>query len=155
MPKPIKFSNKSGEEDRLLKFLRKTSSYFFPSLASYGPLKQYLNRLVTKGNIIYLKKDKRIIGMVGYFDYDERYKSAYIMTLITDKEFRGRGYGKILLKECLKDYRKKKIKKIRLTVASTNKAAISLYDKYRFKTIKIKKNDRGKGIHTLILELGL
>tara|TARA_Y100000310_G_scaffold242976_1_gene247302 strand:+ start:11716 stop:12180 length:465 start_codon:yes stop_codon:yes gene_type:complete len=146
-----KYSKDNANFDLLLKFLKSVEKEFTPPLTSYMPLKDYLKGLTEKGEILYIIEKNKIIGLLGYFEYDKRYNSAYIRIIVMNKEHRDKNYGRLLLKECLSDL-KNKASAVKITSWSTNKKARLFYEKYGFKLIKHKIDDRGKGIGTLIFK---
>ena len=66
-------------------------------------------------------------------------EEAHITNIAVDADYRRRGYGEALLKYILDDCYKEMIKYITLEVRVSNKAAISLYEKYGFKSFGLRK----------------
>ena len=60
--------------------------------------------------------------------------------LIIDIKNRGEGFGSLLLSNTLLVLRDMRVKNIYLEVAVNNRSAISLYEKYGFKKISIRKS---------------
>jgi ribosomal protein S18 acetylase RimI-like enzyme len=65
-----------------------------------------------------------VIGKI-HIEYSD--DSAFILGFGILPEFRGKGYGKVALKEALKLIREKNIKKVGLDVAAKNSRALNLY----------------------------
>ena len=78
-------------------------------------------------------KDKSIIGYLYYSDIYERIE---INQIEINSSYRNKGYGSKLLKYLIDNTNKS----ITLEVRKDNKPAISLYKKYGFKEVAIRKN---------------
>lgn len=81
---------------------------------------------------------EKVVGRVSV--YQQRYIQNHVLKLAISvlKDYRGMGIGKYLLKEAIREAKKKlkpKPKMIRLGVVPVNKVAISLYEKMGFKEI--------------------
>lgn len=87
---------------------------------------------VIKNHIVTLLviDDNDIIGY-GHLDF-EKYIWLGICVL---KKFRGKGYGKLIIKKLIEVANKKNIENIFLTVDKENIPAINLYKKFDFKII--------------------
>ena len=87
---------------------------------------------VIKNHIVTLLviDDNDIIGY-GHLDF-EKYIWLGICVL---KKFRGKGYGKLIIKKLIEVASKKNIENIFLTVDKENIPAINLYKKFDFKII--------------------
>ena len=104
-----------------------------------------LKPIIRYGKVHVLIIEKEVIGVAEYirdFDGDE----IFLYGFSIKKEYRKCGYGKKLLEESVKIFRKNKIKKIGLTAALENNEAINLYNKIGFKKEKILKDEYGKDI---------
>jgi ribosomal-protein-alanine N-acetyltransferase len=76
-----------------------------------------------------LKLDSKIIGYCGmWVVLDE----GHITNIAIHPDYRGRGYGNMLMKSVISNVEKVGIKAITLEVRVSNKRAISLYDKLGF-----------------------
>ncbi len=78
--------------------------------------------------------------LVGYlflwFIVDE----CHVANIAVHPDFRRRGVGWTLLEECIRLATQKKSVKITLEVRTSNRGAISLYDKFGFQKVGIRKN---------------
>ena len=83
--------------------------------------------------ILLVIKDKSIIGYLYYSDIYERIE---INQIEINSSYRNKGYGSKLLKYLIDNTNKS----ITLEVRKDNKPAISLYKKYGFKEVAIRKN---------------
>ena len=92
----------------------------------------------SKFNRIYcLKKADVLLGFVGWaWSFDE----AEINNVAIDEAYRGNGYGSIMLENAIEYLAEFRIKTIYLEVRAWNKPAISLYSKFGFEKIGIRKN---------------
>ena len=109
-----------------------------------------LKPMIRYGKVFVLVIEDEVIGIAEYmrnFDGNE----IFLYGLSIKKEYRKLGYGKQLLEESIKIFRKNKIKKIGLTVSLENKKAIKLYKKMGFKMEEMLKDEYGKGIDRLYL----
>ena len=105
--------------------------------------------IIKKGNynIYQLVIDNKEIGYVETIpniDYLE------ITDVLIYEEYRGKGYSKELINYIFKNV---KYNKIILEVSVNNHIAISLYKKYGFKEINIRKNYYRDGSDALIMEV--
>lgn len=86
-------------------------------------------------NLFAQKRDK-LVGMIAaLFDKREKMKHvAEIVGVYVDPEYRGNGIGSLLMTEIINKIKKRsEIKKINLSVITTQKAAVALYKKFGFK----------------------
>ncbi|RJQ26530.1 GNAT family N-acetyltransferase [Candidatus Parcubacteria bacterium] len=100
---------------------------------SKGVLKKTIE---TRGIYVFVARntDGKIIGtltLVSYW-YLEGYEKAWIEDVVVDKNCRGQGIGKNLIKVALEKAKKEKIKIISLTSSPTRKEANFLYIKMGF-----------------------
>ncbi|MDC3084264.1 ribosomal protein S18-alanine N-acetyltransferase [Gammaproteobacteria bacterium] len=84
-----------------------------------------------------LRKEKSIIGFIAGKKSEE---NCDIIMLIIDIKNRGEGFGSLLLSNTLLVLKDMRVKNIYLEVAVNNSSAISLYEKYGFKKINIRKS---------------
>jgi len=111
----------------------------FPEEVAYN--RRQLHYLLTKANstILVETSDTYIRGFIIIL-YKKGTKVAGIETINVDPAFRSQGIGQRLLTAAEQEIRKKRRTKIRLEVATTNQAAITLYEKAGFKkTVLLKK----------------
>jgi len=95
----------------------------------------------SKGLIIVAQVDANIVGMatLARGRLDKNRHTAHLGMVIL-KEFRGIGIGKAIMNYLIEWARKQEgLEKICLTVFSTNKAALNLYQKFGFKIEGISK----------------
>ena len=83
-------------------------------------------------------------GTGAIYNINQKNKTAEIGRFIVDEEFRGKGYGDILLKQIIElAFKKLALKKVYLEVLFDNKQAIGLYNRHKFATVeKFKKSGK-------------
>jgi [ribosomal protein S18]-alanine N-acetyltransferase len=110
----------------------------FPEELAYS--RRQLRYLLTKANstVLVETNDTLIRGFIIIL-YRKGTKVAGIETINVDPKYRSQGIGQRLLTASEQVMRKKAIKKIRLEVATTNKAAIKLYENAGFKKTTLLK----------------
>lgn len=97
-----------------------------------------------------LKIDDKNVGYVNIWTIDN---SIELNRICIDPIFRKKGYGKFLLGHIVEILKDNDLDRIILEVADNNKPAISLYDKFGFKDIHIRKKYYDDGADALIKEL--
>ena len=78
--------------------------------------------------------------LIGFITYTVIYERAEILDIVIDCNFRNKGYGNILLNNCVDDIKKSNCINITLEVSENNLAAINLYKKNGFKILAVRKN---------------
>lgn len=107
----------------------------FDNFWDYEILKEELNYRTSK--YIVAKKSNNII--VGFAGIKIILDEAEIMNIVTKKEERHQGIGKLLLNEIIKISKENNIYLINLEVNAKNTIAINLYKKYNFKEVGLRK----------------
>ena len=103
--------------------------------------------LINKNKIVFLALDGKIPIAISIISYESSIKMnhlAHIYSVYVKPEYRGRKISSRLIEFILADAsNKKKIKKVKLSVVTTQTPAINLYKKFGFKIIaKLKKEVR-------------
>ncbi|MFZ4500264.1 MAG: GNAT family N-acetyltransferase [Minisyncoccia bacterium] len=100
--------------------------------------KEWKHRLKSDASVqmIFVESEGTLVGMIGLFKetLEKIRHLSKILSFFVDPQYRGNDIGKLLLEEvitCLKA--DKEVKKITLSVTTTQKSAIGLYKKYGFK----------------------
>lgn len=78
--------------------------------------------------------------VVAYGGFWKILDEADINNIAVKKEFRGMGFGKMLMNALIEDAKSQNIKAMTLEVRVTNESAIALYKKLGFKEAGIRKN---------------
>ena len=86
----------------------------------------------TYEKLVKIEQGNRIIGIGGVFKRHGIFNSVFILV---PKAYRGKGYGKMLMEHILNGSRY-----MLLTTLPSNKKAISLYKKFKFRTICLWRN---------------
>jgi ribosomal protein S18 acetylase RimI-like enzyme len=129
---------------REFKDMRKESMKFFSKisgekifLSDQGIKKEFEMYLTKRAMVLLiLEMEKKVIGYMGYMIKKNKYKNfAYLNDVFIKKDFRKKGYGKLLVKEFIKISKEKGVEKMGLGVRIENKNAIKLYKKLGFKII--------------------
>ena len=96
--------------------------------------KEILNPLA---NYSVITIDDKVVAYGGFWKILDE---AYINNIAVKKEFRGEGFGKMLMNALIEDAKSQNIKAMTLEVRVTNESAIALYKKLGFKEAGIRKN---------------
>ena len=120
-----------------LEALKKESSAFGSSYEEEIKFTEDIWKSRIKNGIFALVDDKPV-GLTSYI-VSSRIKQkhkAEIHAVYVDKEFRGKGIGKMLIQKALDEIKKSPgIKKVELGVMSQQDAAIALYEHFGFKKV--------------------
>lgn len=122
----------------------------FDNFWNYNILKSELEN----PNSLYFvcKKSGEIIGFAGITTILD---TAELNNIVIKKSFRGKHFSSLLLKKIINECINKNCKKINLEVSASNKIAISLYKKYGFVQVGLRKNyytDQDALLYTKIIE---
>ena len=91
----------------------------------------YIYLKLTPELFFVIEKEGKVLGyIIGLVRLD---KLGHIISLAVDPKERRKGYGTLLLKKLLKKFKELGVRKVRLEVRVSNKAAINLYKKHGFK----------------------
>ncbi len=77
--------------------------------------------------------------VVGFMDYWVVRDEAHLITIAIDPSYRKLGLATQFMEYLLKDCAEKKVRKIYLDVRKSNVAAITLYEKFAFQKISVRK----------------
>lgn len=113
-------------------FLYKVDEDFEPALSSRVDLKSYARKLMDNA-IIFKACDKlNVIGLVACYANDPSKVNAYIPFVAVNRDYRGRGVGRVLLNKVITELKGDGFKNLSLTVRKTSKA-FYLYKNLGFK----------------------
>jgi ribosomal-protein-alanine N-acetyltransferase len=102
---------------------------------SEGMFRQELEEDPGKYSMV-LTLDAQVIGYgLGWIVLDE----FHLGNLAVSPEHKGQGYGSLILKRMLETVKKAGCRIVTLEVRASNLAAISLYHKFKFKEIAVRK----------------
>jgi len=103
------------------------------------------------------KRVSRIGGVIaGYIIAWMIYDEGHILNIAVHPEFRRRGIGENLMRDCLDYFSEKGAKYAILEVRRTNTGAIKLYEKLGFRSIGIRRgyyNDTGEDAIIMVLTM--
>ncbi len=88
--------------------------------------KEELKRMVERNPHLFLigKRDEKVIGVVmGGFDG----RRGYVHHLAVDPNYQKKGYGKMIMDELMKRFRKMRVHKVHLFIEKYNKEVVKFY----------------------------
>jgi ribosomal protein S18 acetylase RimI-like enzyme len=116
-----------------------------------GGVDQWILKPIARyGKVYILIVGNEIIGIAEYirnFSGEE----VFLYGFSIKKEYRKKGYGKLLMNKCMEEFKKYKISKLSLTVDPKNLEAIYLYKKLGFNIRNLQKDEYGENIDRLYL----
>ena len=121
----------------------------FDEFWTYEILQQEL--LSNNSKYIVAKSLDNII--VGFAGIKIILDTAELMNIVTKKSFRENGIGKLMLEYLINMCKKEKIKTLNLEVNSQNTIAISLYKKYNFKEVGLRKKYYNNTYDAILMSL--
>jgi L-amino acid N-acyltransferase YncA len=91
--------------------------------------------------VIVAKLDGKVVGfgMYSEFRFREAYKFTVEHSVYVNKDFHGKGIGKLLLQELITLARKQKLHTMIAVIDSENKSSVEFHEKFGFKTVGIIK----------------
>lgn len=123
----------------------------FDEFWNYETLKEELESSFSK-YIVSRNSDNIIVGFAGIkIVLDE----ADLMNIVTRKNMRGLGIASSMLEHIISYCKEHKIKTINLEVNSSNSIAISLYKKYNFKQVGLRKQYYDNTYDAILMELSI
>ena len=96
-----------------------------------------------------VEENKEIVAYLGLAIVDD---TADITTIAVRADFQGRGLGRKLMQEILDIAAARNLRKIMLEVKPENLAAISLYQKFDFEVIGLRRNYYGPSKDALTMQ---
>ncbi len=93
--------------------------------------------------------------VVGYLFARVVHDTMDINNICVSREFRGRGIGRRLLRECLDIAQKKEVRTVFLEVRRSNRPAINLYRSFGFSYVATRRGYYSDGEDALVLALKL
>lgn len=110
-------------------------SMVFPDTYSKETLNSIIDNKLYKNSLVLVDNDI----MVAYIIVYEVAKEAEIHRIAVNSDYRKRGYGQAILSECIKILKSINTEKIHLEVRKSNFGAISLYKKFGFELMGVRK----------------
>lgn len=120
----------------------------FDDFWSYSIFKQELEN--ENSHYLVAKINEEIVGFAGiWISIDE----AHITNIVTKKSYRKNGIGNLLLNSLINLCNNLKMNSITLEVNESNEPAISLYKKFGFKNLGIRKKYYNNSENAIIMTL--
>ncbi len=99
-------------------------------------LDSYIDKLSEFATIIPYFNGNLLKGFIAYYSNDISKTDAFLTIIITDKESKGEGIGRLLLQSSISDLTYRGFTNYRLEVLKGNERAIALYQKFGFQIEK-------------------
>lgn len=122
--------------DKLTLVHRLCDKDFIPRLSSKVDIDDYCQKLYQKADTLSLLHNNQVVGLVSLYTNNLEARIAYVSSVCLLKEFRGKGYARLLLSKALEYAKAKGMLSIQLEVGQDNIAAIGLYHSFGFKFIE-------------------
>ena len=90
--------------------------------------------------------------VVGYVSLSQNYDDADLETIFLSPKYRGKGISNILMQSAIDECEKKGLKGIFLEVKPSNAFAISLYEKFGFSKISVRKKYYSDGEDCIVMK---
>ena len=95
--------------------------------------------LLSEQNLCMIVRDKETKAAVGYCIFTTSFEVADLCRIAVSQEFRRKHIAEKIIKISIEELKKRNVSRILLEVRKNNISAISLYEKYGFKQIGIRK----------------
>lgn len=138
--------------------LNSTALYDY-NIRSYDQQKEILEDKIKKGfPIIVAEYGGKVVGfgMYSEFRFREAYKFTVEHSVYVDKEYHGKGIGKLLLQELIQLAKKQNLHTMIAVIDSENQSSVEFHKKYGFKTVGIIKESGFKfdrWLHSVFMQL--
>ena len=125
--------------EEIFKLISKFETCLTPTLSDRNiSIVEYASKICDNG-VCLLAVDGCEAGIVCFYSNDYNTKKSYLTFLAVDENLRGKGYGKILMKEMENKSKQSGMKMVQLEVHKNNKKGIQFYEKLGYK-IESEKN---------------
>ena len=138
--------------------LNSTALYDY-NIRSYEQQKEILEDKIKKGfPVIVAEYEGKVVGfgMYSEFRFREAYKFTVEHSVYVDKEYHGKGIGKLLLQELIQLAKKQNLHTMIAVIDSENQSSVEFHEKYGFKTVGIIKESGFKfdrWLHSVFMQL--
>lgn len=150
----IKYGFNMLKRNSIIHFLKKSDKEFPQSLSDRVNIENYAEKLINNANIVYVEdKENNIIGSVIFYCNDNKTYKGFVTYVYVDKDYRGMGIAKNLLKNAELVMLNNGMMSCTLNTHKGNNKAIKLYKSLGYNEIKnntsevktFKKNLNNKG----------
>lgn len=151
MQKKIKFRKIRKKDFSTLQNLQELNSKDITSLWSIRDLENFLSKECSLGIIAELKEN-----IIGFSLFSGNIDIFELYIIFVEPQYRKMGIAKKFLEKGINYCKKNKIKSIHLEVNRINNSAITLYDRFKFKKIGIRRNYyqiNGQSFDALVMKL--
>lgn len=107
-------------------------SFYSKTVSSETKIEELAKKFSENAEFFIASQDENILGFISFYCNDFCSKTAYISMIIIDKNYQGKGLGKVLLKTAVDYCKTQEMKCVKLEVACSNKNAIEFYEKFGF-----------------------
>ena len=121
--------------------LHSTALYDY-TIRSYEQQKNILEEKINKNfPVLVAELDGNIVGfgMYSEFRFREAYKFTVEHSVYVNKDFHGKGVGKVLMQELIALARKQKLHTMIAVIDAENQSSVEFHEKFGFKTVGIIK----------------
>lgn len=138
--------------------LNSTALYDY-KIRSYEQQKAILEEKISKNfPVIVAVKDDTVVGfgMYSEFRFREAYKYTVEHSVYVDKDYHGKGVGKLLLQELIRLAKEQKLHTMIAVIDAENQSSVGFHEKFGFKTVGIIKESGYKfdrWLHSVFMQL--
>jgi phosphinothricin acetyltransferase len=121
--------------------LHSTALYDY-AIRSYEQQKNILEEKINKNfPVIVAEQEGKVVGfgMYSEFRFREAYKFTVEHSVYVNKDFNGKGVGKVLLQELIALAKKQKLHTMIAVIDAENQGSVEFHEKFGFKTVGIIK----------------
>ena len=127
---------RESQIDICVEFVKSIDKEFPVKLSDLVNIREYINKLITLGNVFIAKDSDKIVGICAGYINDIRTYNAYVSLLAVKHEYRKNGIASELMDIFVKESNKQNMKRIYLETHKENFRAIKFYKKNKFELLK-------------------
>lgn len=125
----------SKENEALLaKYFGLLDKSFEPQLSSYVDIDSYATKLINNAlvKVLYDKLTHDFIGLYAVYINDTKTSIAYCSSFAVLDRYKGKGYSKLLMEDCIRVCQDNSMNELKLEVKSSYERAYNFYKKFGF-----------------------